>query len=218
MTLRAGHGRGAGSPRIEVLPADELPIGMPDQRPPLAGVKRRQNGTVADPEAAKALGRRGGEVKARRVRLARSLGLPLDSTSEAFKPYRRAASAFREYHCRELARIAGGECGSGPSSMIASAALQLAASRFVFDQAAQTGDAALMKTASQLANDSRQNLLAAYELAQREAQARPKQSPAAALAARIAAAVRPVEASDDADGAQAGGELKAPQNGEEPAQ
>ena len=50
--------------------------------------------------------------------------------------------------------------------------LQLAASRYLFDQGARTGDPSLLKTASQLANDSRQNLLAAYELAQREAQAR----------------------------------------------
>jgi hypothetical protein len=62
--------------------------------------------------------------------------------------------------------------------MVASAALQLAASRFLFDQGASTGDAATLKTASQLANDSRQNLLAAYELAQREAAARPPVPPA----------------------------------------
>jgi hypothetical protein len=30
MALRAGHGNGAGSPRVEVLPADELPVGTPE--------------------------------------------------------------------------------------------------------------------------------------------------------------------------------------------
>ena len=58
--------------------------------------------------------------------------------------------------------------------MIASAALQLAASRFLFEQGAQTGDPATFKLASQLANDSRQNLLAAYEYATRAAKAKPK--------------------------------------------
>ncbi len=176
MTLRKGHGNGKGSPRIEVLPPDELPAPMPAQREPISGVERRQNGTLASTEAARTLGARGGRVKAKRVALARSLSLGDVDSMPAFAPYRRAASAFRRHHCAALAAIAGGECGAGPSSMIASAALQLASSRFLFDQGAQTGDPALLKTASQLANDSRQNLLAAYELAQREAQARPKKS------------------------------------------
>ena len=29
MTLRSGHGRGAGAPRVEVLPGDELPAASP---------------------------------------------------------------------------------------------------------------------------------------------------------------------------------------------
>ncbi len=173
MALRSGHGRGAGVPRVEVLPADEMPDPVPADFVPIAGVERRQNGTVAGSEAARALGRRGGIVKARRVRLARSLGLgPEVTESEAFASHRRSASAFRRYHCAELAKQTGGHVGAGPSSMVASAALQLAASRFLFDQGAKTGDAATFKAASQLANDSRQNLLAAYELAVREAKVR----------------------------------------------
>jgi hypothetical protein len=66
-----------------------------------------------------------------------------------------------------LARdVGGGVCGTAPSSIIASAALQLAASRFAFEV---LGD---MVLGSRLANDSRQNLLAAHELVAREAQAR----------------------------------------------
>jgi hypothetical protein len=47
MVLRSGHGNGAGSPRIEVLPVDELPPGV--QAPPLAsaGDERRPDGTFA---------------------------------------------------------------------------------------------------------------------------------------------------------------------------
>jgi hypothetical protein len=50
--------------------------------------------------------------------------------------------------------------------------MQLAASRFVFDLAAVAGDPSLFHRASTLGNDSRQNLLAAYELAIREAKSR----------------------------------------------
>ncbi len=34
MALRSGHGTGAGVPRVEVLPADELPAGVPDDARP----------------------------------------------------------------------------------------------------------------------------------------------------------------------------------------
>jgi hypothetical protein len=50
--------------------------------------------------------------------------------------------------------------------------LQLAASRWAFDQGAEKNDHTFIKLGSSLANDSRQNLLAAYELAVREAKAR----------------------------------------------
>jgi hypothetical protein len=184
--LRTGHGAGAGMPRIEFV-ADELspPVPAPQDTP--SGVERRQDGTLASSEAAAALGRKGGRTKANRVALARSLAIGQFVDLEAFAPYRRAASTFRRHHCAALAKQAGGECGAAPSSMVASAALQLAASRFLFDMGARTGDAATLKTASGLANDSRQNLLAAYELAVREAAARQQatQTPSAALAAAL---------------------------------
>jgi hypothetical protein len=183
--LKNGHGGGAGVPRIELSPADEQPNPVPAPPSDLSGVDRRHNGQVASTEAARELGRKGGKVKAKRVALARSLGLGDVADMQAFAPYRNAASAFRRHHCAALAQQAGGECGAAPSSMVASAALQLAASRFLFDKGAQTGDAALLKTASQLANDSRQNLLAAYELATREARARPGRSATESAIANI---------------------------------
>jgi hypothetical protein len=186
MTLRRGHGTGAGVPRIEVLPPDEQPASIPADADPLDGVARRQNGTFAGPEAAARAGRKGGLVKGRRVRLARSLGLGADVTeSEAFAPYRRSASAFRRHHTSELAAMAGGQCGSGPSSMVASAALQLAASRFLFDRATVLGDPDLFTAASRLADASRQNLMAAREMAIREAEARPRANAIDAVRARI---------------------------------
>lgn len=78
-------------------------------------------------------------------------------------------------------QVGGGHCGPPPSSIVASASLQLAASRFAFEV---LGDLAL---GSRLADASRQNLLAAYELTVREATARPKSGTSSILEAIAAA-------------------------------
>ncbi len=175
MTLRSGHGTGAGVPRVEVVPADELPSPVPAQiADPGGPVARRQDGTLAGSDAAKALGRLGGLAKARSVRLIDSLGLSSLVEGTQFGPYRAAAEEFVKHHLGCLATQAGGELGPAPSTMVASAGLQLAASRFCFDRGAEANDVSLMKVGSQLADASRQNLLAAYELATREAKARPQ--------------------------------------------
>jgi hypothetical protein len=188
MALRTGHGAGRGSPRVEVLPPDELPTPVAASRADDGGpLHRRQDGKIADSDTAKAMGKRGGEAKARRVRLVDSLGLATIASDSSFGPYRTAAEEFVKAHLSSLATQAGGEVGTGPSTMVASAGLQLAASRWAFDRAAELGDPALMKLGSALANDSRQNLLAAYELATREAQAKPRRpgDPVAAMKARL---------------------------------
>jgi hypothetical protein len=83
-----------------------------------------------------------------------------------FAEYKGAAEAFRRAQVTRLgATVGGGECGPAPSSIVASAALQLAASRWCFDRS-------MHELGSKLANDSRQNLLAAHELCAREATAR----------------------------------------------
>ena len=100
------------------------------------------------------------------------MGLADLDPGAAFGPYQDAGDLFVREHLAALAKQAGGEVGPGPSSIVASAGVQLAASRFVSDLAARTGDPELFRRASQLANDSRQNLLASYELAVREGRAR----------------------------------------------
>jgi hypothetical protein len=105
-----------------------------------------------------------------------SLGLSRIVEQTTFGPYRAAAEEFVAHHRSALAQQAGGELGPAPSTMVASAGLQLAASRWAFDRGAETSDPSLIKLGSQLANDSRQNLLAAYELATREAKARAEAS------------------------------------------
>jgi hypothetical protein len=168
MALRAGHGDMAGTPRIEVLPADELPVGIPAQAP--APAERRPDGTFAP--GCRGVQSLGG--KAKHSKLARSVGLT-DKFEADFAEYRQYARQFRTQHVRHLARTVGaGVCGPAPSSIVATAALQLAMSRYLTDRAG--GDMAKMAMGSRLANESRQNLLAAHELCAREAQARPKQS------------------------------------------
>jgi hypothetical protein len=71
-----------------------------------------------------------------------------------------------------------GYVSAGVSSLIASASLALCASRYLYEVAAETGDAETLKRASALANDARQGELAAWELASREGQARDANSPA----------------------------------------
>jgi hypothetical protein len=179
MTLRTGHGNGAGVPRIEVMPADELLAGVQGPLHAESMDERRPDGTWA--RGARTAQSEGGRSRRDQTRLARRMGLALLSNEAAFAPYKRAAADFRRTHCTSLARsVGGGVCGPGPSSVVATAAWQLAASRYLFDLGAQGGDAKLLLEASRLGDASRQNLLAAHELCAREALARQKHGDRAA--------------------------------------
>jgi hypothetical protein len=170
MALRTGHGKGAGVPRVEVLPMDELPTGVPTSAQPQSPADFDERGKFAKGNA---IARQGGKARAGKTRLADRLGLRALPEGSAFSTYKASAVSFRRAQCTALAAsVGGGYCGPAPSSFVASAALQLAWSRYFSDLAAETGDAALAVQASRLANDSRQNLLAAHELCAREAEAR----------------------------------------------
>jgi len=164
---------GAG-PRIETRPFDEIPAPVPAVEADVSGLARRQNGTSADSESAKKLGSLGGRAKATKVRFARSMGLLGYLENPDFEPFRKEAEAFRRFHCAELAKKAGGVCDSGPSSIVASAALALAASRFLYAKAARTGETDLFVSAARLADSSKQALAMAREMAIADAKARPK--------------------------------------------
>ena len=164
MTLRTGHGNGAGIPRIEVMPADELPAGVPAETRLESPRDRGAGGKFA---AGNSLASAGGRARGGHARLARRLRLGDSFKDPRFEPYARSANAFRQAQIASLAQtVGGGYCGPGPSSIIASAALQLAASRFAFEVLGN------IEIGSKLANDSRQNLLAAHEICAREAVAR----------------------------------------------
>ncbi|MFO0675285.1 MAG: hypothetical protein U0169_02045 [Polyangiaceae bacterium] len=183
MTLRKGHGTGAGVPRVEVLPADELPAGVPGNARPESPTDRGEGGRFAPGNA---LARQGGKARAGKTRLADRLGLTKLPQGAAFAPYKASAVSFRRAQCSALAAsVGGGYCGPAPSSFVASAALQLAWSRYFSDLAAQLGDPELALTASRLADASRQNLLAAHELCAKEAAAKPKANGIDAVRARI---------------------------------
>lgn len=171
MALRTGHGKGAGVPRIEVLPADELPAGI--QAAPLAEHSTERDEAGRFQPGARTAQSAGGSATRERTRLANRLALGETFADPRFEAYARAARAFRRVHVARLAReVGGGVCGPAPSSIVASAALQLASSRFAFEV---LGDMAL---GSRLADASRQNLLAAHELCAREAASRPQRKDA----------------------------------------
>jgi hypothetical protein len=181
MALRSGHGAGRGSLRIEVLPVDELPAPVPSAEPSTTVTALKvaasamgpiPKGSKGEPSAI-AKARLGGLALSMHRKMNELLGLAKLPKDHAFGPYRLQAQAFFEAELPRLAGVAGGEVGASAASMVASAILQFACSRWAFDRGAETLDIAMMKQASALANDSRQNLLAGFEIAVREAHARP---------------------------------------------
>jgi hypothetical protein len=169
--IRTGHGAGEGQPHVEV-PRDGMPKPVAAPEPePTAPLVFRQGHKIADSETAKEMGRRGGLKRAANARSVVLLGKRISEDS-AFADYRASGEDFLEIHSVELAKLAGGKVSSGPMSMAASAALQLSGSRFCFDKFAATGEPSWLKLGSALANDSRQNLLAAYSHAVLESESR----------------------------------------------
>lgn len=170
--IRTRHNDRKAPLQVEPIRPDEL------SRPNLdeAAVRLANGGT----------GRRGwpkGKRRTRRGKLA-VLGIPseaLDLGDAAYARCVRLASAYRKTRARELG-IVHGYVSSGASALLASAAMALSASRYLYEQAATGGDkiGELLKTAAKLADSARQNELAAWELCAREAVARKKTDAAAA--------------------------------------
>jgi hypothetical protein len=158
--------------RVETAPADELPPGVPDDARTPSPTDRGKAGRFAPGNS---LARKGGRAKGGKSRLTARLGLSTLPEGSEFAPYRKAAASFRRVQCAALAaNVGGGVCGPAPSSIVASAALALAWSRYLSDVAATTGDPELAMKAVRLGDASRQSLLTAHELCAREAQARPR--------------------------------------------
>lgn len=169
MALRKGHGNGKGVPRIEVLPPDELPDPVAAMPEPLV---RREDGTIADSETARALGAKGGLAKAQKKKLLHGMGLVELSEDKEFTPYYKAAQAWLDVQIHTYATMCGGYLGPGPSAMLGNAAIALAASRFAADKAFNTNDEVAMRQTLRYMDAFKQQQLAAYELGIREAKMR----------------------------------------------
>lgn len=175
MTLRKGHGNGAGVPRVEVLPVDELPVGLPAPAGPAPN--RDEAGRLLPGPGTADLARRAAQARWEAAQLGQLLGLWTPPEGHPYAPYARLAREWRDGHMAQLAAtVGGGHVGPGPASIVSTAALQMAASRWMSDLGAQSSNPKLLLDASKLADSSRQSLLAAHELAAKEAQARPRRN------------------------------------------
>jgi len=176
--------------RIETLPFDEMPSGVPApavaELAPLPGPKpERFTPMQAGTERTRELARRGAAArweKARKLKVLDCLGLrPVGADLSALEPFLEMAEEWAAHQITSLAQIVGGGvCSAGPASMIGTAALQLASSRYLFS----LGQIEHLKLASSLADSSRQNIAMAFELVAREAKARPR-DPLAELERRM---------------------------------
>ena len=172
MAIRSGHGNGAGFPRVEVLPPDEQPRGIPapsrEPPPPEPDAVRRSNGSIADSCFARELGRRGGLARAAKAKQLRALsGLGLrGALPEKLRPFLEDAEQFATHEVQRLAEeCGGGVCPPNASALVQQAALAMAGSRASY----AAGD---MVAGSRLGAEVRSCLLGARELCVREAETR----------------------------------------------
>ena len=174
MPLRKAHGNAAAHGAVvvvEAAPLDEQPDGVTAPTDP---IERRPDGRFTA-AGARVAGRLAGKASAHRrkfaARLADQLGMA--TVGDKLAPYVDAASEFASTQLAHLAStVGGGEVGPGPASVVQSAALALAASRYLYAKGSETGDAKLLGHAATLADKSRTSLLTARELAARDAEAR----------------------------------------------
>ena len=176
---RKAHGKAAqhgALVAIETAPPDELPGGVLEVARPAPIAYRDAKGRFQKGNPLAAVG---GKARGERHQLARLLGFASLPDGHRFARYHRLAREWRAEHARELAStVGGGHLSPGVSSVIASAALSLAASRFLYDRATKCCDPKLFGQAARLADQSKQALLTAHELAAREARARREQQSA----------------------------------------
>jgi hypothetical protein len=164
-----------GRRRPLVPRVNELPAGVPAPARPVP--ERDAAGRLLPGVGTSELARAGGLAAADARHLGQLLGLWTPPDDHPYAPYARLAREWRDEHMAQLAAtVGGGRIGPGPASIVSTAAMQLAASRWLGDVGAETGDAKALMDASRLADGSRANLLSAHELAAKEAQARPRES------------------------------------------
>jgi hypothetical protein len=159
VTLRTGHGTGAGQPRIEVLPPDEQPSKAAEADPLATG--RDAAGKVRDTASARALAK----LPRRTKILPRKL-----ATDPRFEPHNRRRLEWQRKRVAELAG-AHGHVSHGVGAMLNAAAWLYAGAEFAAELAAETGDLDMFKVSASLSGTARQHELASWELSAREASA-----------------------------------------------
>lgn len=158
--LKTPHGtakeRGHPGPRVETSPADEL-------SPPKHGkpIKRNPRGQVRDSEAARAL--------AKMPRRSRFVPKNI-ATHPRFEAHNKARAEWMRKRVSEI-QSAHGAVSTAVGAMLVAAGWANAAAECAAEMAAETLDFDLFKRSADLAAAARQNVLAAWELAAREASA-----------------------------------------------
>lgn len=105
-------------------------------------------------------------IKGRKNALA-TVGINLSEGDPDYIKCLRLSDNYRKHRARELV-VVHGFVSAGVSSLLSSAALALAASRYLYERAGKDGDVSLLITASKLADSARQSELAAWELCKKE--------------------------------------------------
>ncbi len=173
MALRTGHGNGAGTPRIEVLPPNELPKAQAVGPDPLQTGRDPKTKRLQTSEAARAM--------AKLPRKSRFVPKAL-ACNPRFASHNVRRLEWQRKRLAELHTAHGG-VSHGVGAMLNAAAWLYSAGEFAAELAAESGDIELFKSAASLTSTARQHELAAWELSAREAQARPKTSAIANLRA-----------------------------------
>ena len=158
-----------------VAPPDEQPYAAPGAAAPL--VPRDDRGRVAGPDAARALAR----MPRRSAFVPRKL-----ACDPGFEVHNRRRLEWTRKRRQELHGMTG--CVSyAVGAMVVAAGWLYAAGEYAAERAAATGDVDLFKSAATLTATARTHDFGAYELAVREAAARPRAQgdPMAATLARI---------------------------------
>lgn len=115
----------------------------------------------------------GGKAKKGSTALAVKLSLSEIPEEAALAKFYPAAERFCRAEIRHIrAHLGGGVMGPGPKACIMSAGRQKAWSLYLFDRCAKSGDVDDAIKASRLANEARQNIMAAREMAIKEASGR----------------------------------------------
>ncbi len=178
MVLCKAHGNAAKRGALLVVegaPADGLPAGVPAHPRPRAN--RDEHGRFVKGSGTEAMAVEANAAKQDARKFRRLLGLVDLDDAHPYAGYLRLARQHRAEHGADLAStVGGGQLSPGVVSIVASASLALAASRFLYDLGAEQGDPKLLGQAAQLADKSRTALLTAHELAAREAEARARAS------------------------------------------